>query len=375
MEKLLRAMEDVRQRLPSLRRRGLNEASTRRILIDPILEALGWDVCDPDEVELEHATVDGRSVDYALKLNRRPVLLVEAKPVNDTLEDVKAVTQVVGYAANAGIVWCILTNGVKWRVYGSMEKCPAPDKLMFEVSLDPDEAEDMTVEDIARKMLRFSRDEIARGSLDALGERIFTDEKVRKALRRLMHDPPRTLINLVRKAVGQPDLSPQRLRESLARLASSPTADILAAVADDSREAISPRAPETPFTAKGRKKRGIYDEEHHLRGKSGEVVQLFRTLERFCLSLDPQNVWKRCRAKSINYGRGKRIFCSVHLQRSGVKVWLPLKYGEIGDPPDFARDVSAVGHWGVGDLELRISTPAELDAATVLLRRSFESVR
>ena len=69
--------------------------------------ALGWDVRDPDEVELEHPTVDGKSVDYAMKVNRKVVLHLEAKQLADPLDDVKSITQVVGYAANDGIEWCV----------------------------------------------------------------------------------------------------------------------------------------------------------------------------------------------------------------------------------------------------------------------------
>lgn len=91
---------------------GLKEYPTRTIFIDPLLAALGWDIRDPDEVELEHLTVDGKSVDYAMKVNRKVVLHVEAKQLGDSLDDVKSITQVVGYAANDGIEWCVLTNGL-----------------------------------------------------------------------------------------------------------------------------------------------------------------------------------------------------------------------------------------------------------------------
>ena len=55
-------------------------------------------------MQLEYPTVDAKSVDYAMKLNKKAVLLVEAKALDDSLDDVKGVTQVVGYAANDGIV-------------------------------------------------------------------------------------------------------------------------------------------------------------------------------------------------------------------------------------------------------------------------------
>ncbi|MCP4712546.1 MAG: hypothetical protein GY869_28305, partial [Planctomycetes bacterium] len=111
MNKLIQAIEMVRSSLQKFRRHSLKETPTRTIIIDPLLQALGWDVRDPDEVQLEYPTIDGKFVDYALKINRKPVLLVEAKALDDPLNDVKATTQVVGYAANDGIVWCILTNG------------------------------------------------------------------------------------------------------------------------------------------------------------------------------------------------------------------------------------------------------------------------
>jgi len=384
MNKLIQTIEMIRQRLSALRRHALKETPTRTIVIDPLLEAMGWDVRDPDEVQLEYPTVDGKSVDYALKLNKKPVLLVEAKPLDDPLEDVKAITQVVGYAANDGIVWCILTNGIKWRVYRSVEKCPAPDKLMFEVNLDPDVSQGMTVEQTAKQMWRFSREEMAKGTLDALGEQTFTDGKVRKALQTLMTDPPRPLLNLVRSATGDEDLAPQRIKESLLRIASergageaaiellSPTPKDFAVSLPSTRSAAATKARETRRAKKGE---SPYDAAHHLTGKPQEAVALYQSIDRICLSFAPSGISRRYLAKSINYDYGKRCFASVHVLQNGLRVWLHLKYSHIENPPGFARDVANVGHWGTGDVELRISDRTELDKAAALIRQSFESVR
>jgi hypothetical protein len=214
MNKLIQKIEEIRGNLDGLRRHSLKETSTRTIVIDPILDSLGWDVRDPDKVQLEYPTVDGKSVDYALKINNKTVLLVEAKALDDLLNDVKAITQVVGYAANDGIVWCVLTNGVKWKIYRSVEQCPAPEKLMFEVSLDPREAEGISDQQLAQQMWRFSREEMAKGTLDDLG----TDRKVRKALDTLMHDPPRKLLNLLQEATGDDNIKNQQVKESLTRI-------------------------------------------------------------------------------------------------------------------------------------------------------------
>lgn len=381
MNKLIQTIEMLRQKLSALRRHSLKETPTRTIVIDPLLESLGWDVRDPDEVQLEYPTVDGKSVDYALKLNKKPILLVEAKGLDDTLDDVKCVTQVVGYAANDGIVWCVLTNGIKWRVYRSVEQCPAPDKLMFEVSIDPDASEGMTVDQIAKQLWRFSCEEMAKGTLDALGEQTFTDGKVRKALQVLMTDPPRPFLKLVRTATGDGNLTPQRVKESLMRIANEPGAGESAIMTASSLKSTttggvpqsrSRGAKKAWETRRAKNGESTYDEAHHLKGKPQEAISLFRMIDRLCASFEPSNISRRYLAKTVNYEHGKRCFCSVHVLQGGLRVWLRLKYSQVQTPPSFARDVSNVGHWGSGDLELRISRRSDLDQAMELIKRSFE---
>ena len=383
MEKLVRMIESIRLKLEDLRKRSLKEMPTRTIIVDPLLEALGWDVRDPDEVELEYPTVDSKSVDYALLLNRKPALLVEAKPLDDALSDVKAITQVVGYAANDGIVWCVLTNGVVWKVYRSIEECPAPDKLMFEVSLDPRDAEGLPTEQIARQMWRFSRDEMAKGTLDAIGEKTFNDGKVRKALETIMRDAPRTLLNLVRAAIDDGQLTPQRVKESLARIwaettdAGVPMSANPTSPTSVTDQGTSPRSRGASKAWETRREKATrtstpYNEAHHLDGKPKEVAELYRAIDRLCLSLKPGEVERRCNAMTINYVCGKAIFCCVEIQQGGIKVCLKLKYSHVEAPPSFARDVSNIGHYGVGGFQLAINSMAQMNEAAPLIRKSFE---
>ena len=70
---------------------------------------------------------------------------------------------------------------------------------------------------------------------------------------------------------------------------------------------------------------------------------------------------------------GKSIFCCVELQKSGIKVYLKLKYSRLENLPSFARDVSGVGHYGVGDLQLAISNLAQIEEATPLIRKFLEA--
>jgi len=364
MKDIVSCIENLRSKLDRYRKEDLKEYPTRTIFVDPLLQSLGWDVRDTDEVELEYPTIDGKAVDYAPKINRKPVLFIEAKPLNDPLTEVKSITQVVGYAANAGVEWCILTNGVTYKVYRSTEKAEAPDKLLFEVSIDPKESEDRSVQQIAEQFNRFSRDAMAKGILDEIGEQVFTTGKIRKALDKLFHDPPSKLIRVIRSVVADESIKPTQIQTALKRLW-APSSEV--------------EVPPSPPFAKGSEKTGLkqqrgkdYGEDHHIKGKPREVIELFRTLDKFCRELDPTSVEKRYLKKYVSYAHGKGIFCCVHLQKSGLRIWLKLNYSRLENPPDYVRDVSNIGHWGNGDVEVRIDTIQKLETSTPFIRQSFE---
>ena len=218
MDTIVMCIEGLQAKLDKHRKDDLKETPTRVIFTDVLLQALGWDVRNPDEVELECPTIDGKSVDYALKIDGKSVLFVEAKPLNDPLTDVKSITQVVGYAANAGVEWCILTNGVTYKIYHSTEKAQAPEKLLFEVSIDSKENRGMPVQQITEKLSRFSRDAMAKGVLDEIGKETFTMGKIRKALDKIFAEPPNAFVRLVRSTIGDDTIRPAQVKKTLTKL-------------------------------------------------------------------------------------------------------------------------------------------------------------
>ncbi len=366
MKEIVKCIEYLRTQLERHRKEGLKEYPTRTIFIDPLLTALGWDVRDPDEVELEHPTVDGKSVDYAMKVNRKVVLHWEAKQLGDPLDDVKSITQVVGYAANDGIEWCVLTNGVRYKVYKASEKASAPDKLLFEVSIDPKDSSGQTVEELARQFNRLSRESMAKGLLDQLGTEIFTTGKVRKVLDRLFAETPASFVRLIRKTMADSSVTPSQIEQALKR------------IWDTGK--LPAQAPEKAMTPQKRE-RGVrterpsaeYEESHHTDGRPNEVLELYRGLDRFCQDLAPGRITRLYKSKTVNWTLDKAIFCCAHLQQGGLRVWVKTDPKELDPTVTFARDVSRIGHWGVGDVELAVNSLDRLRDAEAFVRRSFEN--
>jgi predicted transport protein len=364
MKDVVKCIESLRIQLERHRKDGLKEFPTRTIFIDPLLAALGWDVRDPDEVELEHPTVDGKSVDYAMKVNRKVVLHVEAKQLGDPLDDVKSITQVVGYAANDGIEWCVLTNGVRYKVYKASEKASAPEKLLFEVSIDPKDANGQTVEELAHQFNRLSQESMAKGLLDQLGTEIFTTGKVRKVLDRLFAETPASLIRLIRKTMADSSVTPSQIEQALRR--------IWAGTEHSQRttEELKPRREKKTLSDR---KPTEYPETHHTEGKSTEVIELYRRLDRFCQDLAPGKVNRVYRATYVSWSLENAIFCCAHLQQGGLRVWVKTDPKELNPSMAFARDVSKIGHLGVGKVELAVNTLDRLRDAESFVRKSFEN--
>lgn len=95
-----------------------NEDATRAALVDPVLRALGWNVGNPNMVEVEKtlATPKQSRVDYALyDINGTIRTIIEAKPLGQLLHS--HAHQLVQYAFQFKVTSLFLTNGIEWHHY------------------------------------------------------------------------------------------------------------------------------------------------------------------------------------------------------------------------------------------------------------------
>lgn len=123
-----------------------NETRTRRVLIDPLLRVLGWDVEDPDIVGLEYKVGDGFA-DYALLADGQPVAVVEAKKLNESLST-RDENQVLKYAVSEGIKYMILTNGDEWRMYDVFIQAPTREKLVMQMTISADQTHESVLKSL-----------------------------------------------------------------------------------------------------------------------------------------------------------------------------------------------------------------------------------
>ena len=78
--------------------------------------------------------------------------------------------------------------------------------------------------------------------------------------------------------------------------------------------------------------------------------------------------------KYIAFKRIKNFACvEVFPTTNKITVFLKVNPSSIHLRPGFTRDVRGIGHYGTGDLEVSISSVADLDEATPFFRRAYES--
>lgn len=108
-----------------------NEATTQQYVVLPILRALGWDDTNLAVMEVipEH-NVETGNVDYALKVDQKPVLFLECKKWDRPLAE-KQASQIFRYAFEGGAPIVGLTNGKIWRFYFSWVEGTSMDERVF----------------------------------------------------------------------------------------------------------------------------------------------------------------------------------------------------------------------------------------------------
>ncbi len=93
--------------------RDLNESDTVSIITDILAEVFGYDKYLEVTSEL---AIRGTYCDLAIKIGDKFQYLIECKAIGTELKEAH-LRQAIGYGANKGIQWIVLTNGIDWQIY------------------------------------------------------------------------------------------------------------------------------------------------------------------------------------------------------------------------------------------------------------------
>lgn len=111
----------------------------------------------------------------------------------------------------------------------------------------------------------------------------------------------------------------------------------------------------------------VYTEEDHLIKPTEEIKELYELVRNRILTFadDIEIIHKKV---CIVFKKDKKNFCSLHLQKNNIKIWLNAKWGKINEPKGIAHDVSNKGHYGPGDYEIDMNDDSQLEYILSLIK-------
>lgn len=209
-ERLTAGLKRYQPILDSARSRDVNESDTSMIVSDLLADVFGFDKYNEITREL---CIRGTYCDLAIRIDQKFQFLIEVKAIGVELKE-QHVKQAVDYAANFGIEWVALTNGVEWKVFRVSFAKPIDKELVVDIDVLGLSPRD---DDAIAKLFLLTRDSIVKSALEEyhdqkqatskfvlaaaiLGEPVL--EVVRRELRRMSPDL-RIEIEELRTAVAQ----------------------------------------------------------------------------------------------------------------------------------------------------------------------------
>jgi hypothetical protein len=130
--------------LKSAKDRDINEADTVTIVTEMLESIFGYDKFM--EITSEYA-IRGTFCDLAIKTEGSVKYLIEVKAIGLDLRE-PHLRQVVGYGAQQGIQWVVLTNGIDWEIYRIKFEKPVSHDLLCSfdfLNLSPRKKEDQEI--------------------------------------------------------------------------------------------------------------------------------------------------------------------------------------------------------------------------------------
>ncbi len=130
-ERLVAGLKRYQPILAAAKARDVGETDTVTIVKDMLADIFGYDKYS--ELTSEYA-IRGTYCDLAIKLDAKLSTLIEVKAIGIDLKE-SHVKQAVDYAANQGVDWVLLTNGVRWCVYHVFFTRPIGQELVVDIDV------------------------------------------------------------------------------------------------------------------------------------------------------------------------------------------------------------------------------------------------
>ena len=191
-------IKQLSERVEKLKDSTTTEEATKNAFIMPFIQALGYDVFNPNEVVPEYTcdigTKKGEKIDYAIMKDGKPVILIECKHWGQdlTLHE----NQLLRYFHVSPAKFGLLTNGIVYRFYTDLDTTNKMDEKPF-LDVHISEIKDNHIAELHKfHKSKFDVDNI----LNSASELKYTGE-LKQGIRNELENPSPEFVRLFTKQV------------------------------------------------------------------------------------------------------------------------------------------------------------------------------
>jgi len=108
----------------------------------------------------------------------------------------------------------------------------------------------------------------------------------------------------------------------------------------------------------------------HFAFLQGDVLDLYEVLRKRILNID-SSVKEEFKKLYIAF-KTVTNFVDIEPRKSWLRLMLNMKFEEINDPLNLCKDVTGLGRWGNGNVEITVTSISEIDDVMDLIQQSFD---
>ena len=319
----------------------MNEPNTKMKVIRPFFELIGWNFAS-DAVEAELPIQVGSTiahVDYALKIENKPIVLIEAKGFDSNLDE-KFIKQAYSYSRISKVKWFILTNGKELHLYNSDWGDDFNRSLVFKGKVK-------NYPDLINELSLLSPNSIKENTLEIEANKLWYKRNVKEFVKKKPEKVAKRIAGWIQGEIG--GWNKKDVEFAIIELINEKMKE----KKYQEKLKIEPKKIEREIISEGEKDKQPYSIEYYFKNKE-KTKELFDKLQLRISELG-NKVKFYCTAKyylSLRVlGKGKvpPAVVGFHPKNNFLAMDIKLNYDDVLEKRDIVRDYSSTAYWWKGE--------------------------
>uniref|UniRef100_UPI003B20F6D8 type I restriction endonuclease n=1 Tax=Borreliella tanukii TaxID=56146 RepID=UPI003B20F6D8 len=375
----IKSIKDVSRKIQNYKDLVENEAQTRQNLIDPFLDAMGYDHTDLSIVKVEYKAdipkLNGlKKADYIIyptKKEEEPTILIEAKYHNSREKLESHLKQLKPYFENIRsqekrVEFGILTDGIEYRFYSDLDKDNLLDNEPFMVI----NLEKLTSKDFGY-LKKFSRNSLNIEEARAFAlEKKYTD-KLLDYLKKEMKNTSDDFLEFFKAKIGFKETYLDNIFNNIIKNAfvmfSEKNDVFVESKKNNIEDGICSDIKDNNIKTENLKR---------FEKLNSDMKAIYQNLESFIVALNSDAIEKVETKYYTGFKVQGRYFVDFGFKprANKINITVTVALNQITLKEGFTRYIGDIGKWGRGDIEILCTSDLQIEEIKYIIKLSYNNI-